>query len=67
VQLPSLPQWALRTLRPRHSLNTARNTARLLNGGGSAGYNHGLKYHRLKKHHAKHHASVKTKEKKASQ
>jgi hypothetical protein len=38
-----------------------------LNGGGSAGYNHGLKYYRLKKHHAKHHASVKTQEKKASQ
>jgi hypothetical protein len=39
-----------------------------LTGGGSAGYNHGLKYYRLKKHHAKQHASVKTtQEKKSSQ
>jgi len=34
-------------------------------GGGSPGYNHGLKYYRLKKHHP--HASVKPKEKRSSQ
>jgi hypothetical protein len=39
-----------------------------LNGGGSAGYNHGLKYYRLKKHHhVKQHASVKPQEKGSSQ
>jgi hypothetical protein len=31
-----------------------------LNGGGSAGYNHGLRYYRLKKHHhGKLHAQIK--------
>jgi hypothetical protein len=36
-------------------------------GGGSAGYNHGLKYYRLKRHHVKPHASVKQQEKRSSQ
>jgi hypothetical protein len=36
-------------------------------GGGSPGYNHGLKYYRLKPHHAKPHHSVKPKEKRSSQ
>jgi hypothetical protein len=34
-------------------------------GGGSAGYNHGLKYYRLKPHHVNPHASVKPKEKRS--
>jgi hypothetical protein len=36
-------------------------------GGGSAGYNRGLKYYRLKRHHVKSHASVKPQEKRLSQ
>jgi hypothetical protein len=36
-------------------------------GGGSPGYNHGLKYYRLKPHHAKPHALIKPKEKRTSQ